>query len=159
MHICFVADSFSQIYIQLVFVVRRREKLIRKEWEEELYKYITGIIAAKGQKLMAINGVEDHIHILIGMKPSCRLSDLVKEVKFSSGGFVNDKNFCKKQFRWQEGYGAFSYSQSAIKNVINYINNQKEHHRQTTFEEEYREFLRKFDIEYQEKYFNEGLDS
>lgn len=159
MYICFVADSFSQIYIQLVFVVRRREKLIREEWEEELFKYITGIITAKGQKLMAINGVEDHIHILIGMKPSCRLSDLVKEVKFSSGGFVNDKHFCKKPFRWQEGYGAFSYSQSAIGNVINYINNQKEHHRQATFEEEYRDFLKKFNIEYQERYFNEGLDS
>jgi len=154
-----MADSFSQIYIQLVFVVRHREKLIQNAWEEELFKYITGIITAKGQKLMAINGVEDHIHILIGMKPSCRLSDLVKEVKFSSGGFINDKKFCKKPFRWQEGYGAFSYSQSAVKNVINYINNQKEHHRKTTFEEEYREFLRKFDIEFQKRYFNEGLDS
>ena len=133
-------------------MVRHREKLIQNAWEEELFKYITGIITAKGQKLMAINGVEDHIHILIGMKPSYRLSDLVKEVKFSSGGFINDKKFCKKPFRWQEGYGAFSYSQSAVKNVINYINNQKEHHRKTTFEEEYREFLRKFDIEFQERY-------
>lgn len=147
MYICFVADSFSQIYIQLVFVDRGREKLIREAWEEELFKYISGIITAIGQKFIAINGVEDHIHILIGMKPSCRLSDLVKEVKFSSGGFINDKKFIKKQFRWQEGCGAFSYSQSAIKNVINYIQNQKEHHRKTTFEEEYRDFLRKFDIE------------
>lgn len=159
MYICFVADSYSQIFIQLVFVVKRREKMIKEAWEEELFKYIAGIISAKGQKLMAINGVEDHIHILIGMKPSCRLSDLVKEIKFSSGGFINDKKLSKKPFRWQEGYGAFSYSQSAVKNVINYINNQKEHHRQTTFEKEYRDFLKKFNIEYQEKYFKEGLDS
>ncbi|MFN5217628.1 MAG: IS200/IS605 family transposase [Sphingomonadales bacterium] len=154
-----MADSYSQLYIQLIFVVKRRENLIAEIWEEELFKYINGILVAKGQKLMAINGVANHIHLLIGMKPSCRLSDLVKEIKFSSGGFINDKKFLKKQFFWQEGSGAFSYSKSAINDVINYIKNQKEHHRKTTFEAEYREFLKKFDVEYQEKYFQTGLDS
>ena len=154
-----MSDSYSQIYIQLIFVVKRRENLIAEIWEEELFKYINGILVTKGQKLMAINGVANYIHLMIGMKPSCRLSDLVKEIKFSSGGFINDKKFLKKQFCWQDGYGAFSYSKSAINDVINYIKNQKEHHRKTTFEAEYREFLKKFDIEYQEKYLQTGLDS
>ena len=144
--------TFSQIYIQVVFAVKAGQKLIESSWEDELYKYITGIITNKEQKLLAINGVEDHIHILIGLKPSCRLSDLVREIKKSSSAFIRDKGFSKFRFEWQEGYGAFSYSQSAVPSVIAYIQNQKEHHRKVTFQEEYRDFMQKFQIEHEDKY-------
>lgn len=147
-----MAGTFSQIYIQIVFAVKGRESLIQKEWEERLYQYITGIIRAKEQKLIAINGMPDHIHIFIGMKPSCCLSDLVREVKKSSNDFINENKLSKFKFSWQEGYGAFSYSHSQIDAVAKYILNQKEHHRKITFNEEYVDFLKKFEIEYDEKY-------
>ncbi|MDG4951265.1 IS200/IS605 family transposase [Weeksellaceae bacterium KMM 9724] len=144
--------TFSQIYIQVVFAVKGRNSLIKSDWEEELFKYITGIIQNKGQKMLAINGMPDHIHFLIGMKPSCCLSDLVREIKKSSNLFINDNGFSKYKFEWQEGYGAFSYSHSALDNVIKYINNQKEHHRTKTFKEEYKDFLVKFKVEYKDEY-------
>ncbi len=150
--------TFSQIYIQLVFAVKRRESLIHSSWEEELYKYITGIIRNKEQKMLAINGMPDHIHILIGMKPSCCLSDLVREVKKSSNEFIKEKKFSKFKFQWQEGYGAFSYSHSALDHVIAYIQNQKEHHNKQPFKEEYKEFLNKFQIEHRDDYLFEWLD-
>jgi REP element-mobilizing transposase RayT len=149
--------TFSQIYIQVVFAVKRRDALIKQEWEEELYKYITGIVQNKGQKMLAINGTSDHIHFLIGMKPSCRLSDLVREVKKSSNSFIKQKGFTRYNFEWQEGYGAFSYSHSAFDNVIKYIKNQKEHHRKRTFREEYLEFLEKFNIEFKNEYLFEWI--
>lgn len=145
-------STFSQIYIQVVFAVKGRNSLIAQSWEEELYKYITGIITNKGQKLIAVNGMPDHIHILIGMKPSCCLSDLVREIKKASNAFVNEKKFSKFKFEWQEGYGAFSYSHSSLDNVIAYIQNQKEHHKKRPFRKEYIEFLRKFEVEYKEEY-------
>lgn len=144
--------TFSQIYIQVVFAVKSRENLIQHSWEEELYKYISGIVRNKEQKMLAINGLPDHIHFLIGMKPSCCLSDLVREVKKSSNEFVNEKQFLKHKFYWQEGYGAFSYSHSALDSVIAYINNQKEHHKKQSFREEYTEFLKKFQLEYKDEY-------
>ena len=147
-----MSSTFSQIYIQVVFAVKSRQSLINSSWEEELYKYITGIVSNKGQKLIAINGVSDHIHILIGLKPACRLSDLVREIKKSSNSFINEKKFSKYKFEWQEGYGAFSYSHSALDNVIAYINNQKEHHRKKTFKEEYVDFLKKFQVDYKDEY-------
>ena len=147
-----MAGTFSQIYIQVVFAVEHRESLISPEWEEELYKYIPGIVQNKGQKMLAINGMPDHIHIFIGMKPSCCLSDLVREIKKSSNDFIKEKNFSKYKFNWQEGYGAFSYSHSAIDNVIKYVMNQKEHHKKHTFKEEYLDFLNKFQIEYKDEY-------
>ncbi len=153
-----MASTFSQIYIQVVFAVKRRECLIHSSWEEELYKYITGIIRNKEQKLLAINGMPDHIHILIGMRPSCNLSDLVREIKKSSNDFIKEKQFSKFKFQWQEGYGAFSYSHSALDNVIAYINNQKEHHKKQTFKHEYKEFLKKFEIEFKEEYLFEWIE-
>jgi|SRR5690554_5021667 len=150
--------TFSQIYIQVVFAVKGRNSLIKKEWEEELYKYITGIVQNKGQKMLAINGMSDHIHFLIGMKPSCCLSDLVREVKKSSNAFVKEKKFSKFKFEWQEGYGAFSYSHSALDNVIGYINNQKEHHKIKTFKEEYKDFLIKFQVDYKNEYLFEWIE-
>ena len=128
-----MAGTFSQIYIQVVFAVKGRECVIHTSWEEELYKYISGIVRNKGQKMLAINGMPDHLHFIIGMKPSCCLSDLVREIKKSSNDFINEKKFSKYKFSWQEGYGAFSYSHSALDNVIQYVNNQKEHHRKISF--------------------------
>lgn len=150
--------TYSQIIIQIVFAVKRRENLISPAWEDELYKYITGIIKGKDQKLLAINGMPDHIHILIGMRPSCCLSDLVREIKKSSDAFINEKGFLKNKFNWQSGFGAFSYSQSSLDNVVKYINNQKQHHKKTTFKDEYTAFLQNFQIEYEEKYLFEWID-
>lgn len=151
-------STYSQIYIQVVMAVKGRHNLISQTWEEELYKYITGIITNNGQKLLSINGMSDHIHILIGMKPACCLSDLVREVKKASNAFVKEKRFTKYKFEWQEGYGAFSYSHSALDNVIAYIQNQKEHHKKITFKQEYIGFLKKFQIEYDEKYLFEWIE-
>ena len=151
-------STYSQIYIQIVFAVKHREALITIEWEEELYKYITGIVTNKQQKLLAINRMPNHIHILIGMKPTCCLADLVREIKKSSNTFINEKKFTKHIFNWQEGYAAFSYSHSALDNVIAYINNQKAHHKTKTFKEKYISFLKEFKIEYDEKYLFEWTE-
>ena len=153
-----MSSTYSQIYIQIVFAVKGRQSLIQQSWEEELYKYITGIVQNKEQKMLAINGMPDHIHLLIGMKPSCCLSDLVREIKKASNIFIKDKKFCQFKFEWQEGYGAFSYSHSALDNVIAYISNQKEHHRKKSFREEYVDFLNKFDVDYKEEYLFEWIE-
>ncbi|MBK6498230.1 MAG: IS200/IS605 family transposase [Saprospiraceae bacterium] len=153
-----MAGTFSQIYIQVVFAVKGRECVIHTSWEEELYKYISGIVRNKGQKMLAINGMPDHLHFIIGMKPSCCLSDLVREIKKSSNDFINEKKFSKYKFSWQEGYGAFSYSHSALDNVIQYVNNQKEHHRKISFKDEYKEFLEKFEVEFREEYLFEWFE-
>ncbi len=144
--------TFSQIYIQIIFAVKDRESVINPDWEEELYKYITGIVQNKGQKMLAINGIKDHIHFLIGMKPSCCLSDLVREIKKSTNTFINDNGFSPFRFQWQEGYGAFSYSHSALNNVVSYIQNQKEHHKSKSFKDEYVSFLKKYQIDFKEDY-------
>ena len=146
------AGTYSQIYIQIVFAVKFRESLISQEWEERLYMYISGIIREKQQKLIAINGMPNHIHILVGMKPSCCLSDLVREIKKASNDFVNGNKLSKSNFSWQEGYGAFSYSHSQLDSVITYIKNQKEHHKAKSFREEYIEFLNKFNVEYKDQF-------
>ena len=145
-------NTFSQIYIQVVFAVQNRNALIDSSWEEKLYKYITGIVTNKGQKLIAVNGVSDHIHIFIGMKPNCCLSDLIREIKKSSTSFVKENKLTRFKFSWQEGFGAFSYSHSQIDAVYKYVMNQKEHHKKNTFKEEYLEFLDKFNIDFDEKY-------
>ena len=153
------SGTFSQIYIQVIFAVKGRGSLILPSWEDELYKYITGIVQNKNQKMLAINGVSDHIHFLIGMKPSCCLSDLLREVKKSSNKFINEKKFSKYKFYWQDGYGAFSYSHSALDNVIKYIQNQKEDHKRQSFKEEYRLFLEKFNVEFKEEYLFEWIEN
>ncbi len=147
-----MSNTYTQIYIQIIFSVKGRNSLINPLWEEQLYKYITGIVQNKGQKMIAINGVSDHIHILICMKPNCCLSDLIREVKKSSNDFITENNLTKYKFNWQCGFGAFSYSHSQLDDVIKYIRKQKEHHRKKAFREEYLEFLKKFSIEYDEKY-------
>lgn len=150
--------TYSRIYIQTVFAVRGRSNLIQPAWEEQLYKYITGIVEKKEQKMLAINGMPDHIHFLIGMRPSCCLSDLVREIKKASNDFITDSKFTKYQFNWQEGYGAFSYGQSQLDTVIAYIMNQKEHHKKKSFKDEYVGFLRAFDIPYDDKYLFEWIE-
>lgn len=151
-------STYSQIYIQVVMAVKGRHSLISSSWEEELYKYITGIVTNKGQKLITINGMPDHIHILIGLKPAFCLADLMREVKKASNAFINERKFAQGKFEWQEGYGAFSYSHSALDNVIAYIQNQKEHHKKKTFKQEYIGFLKKFQIVYDEKYLFEWIE-
>ncbi len=147
-----MTSTFSQIYIHVVFSVKNRQKLIDPMWEEELYKYMTGVIRNKDQKLLAINGMADHIHILIGMKPSCCLSDLIREVKKTSNEYINTNKLTKAKFEWQRGYGAFSYSQSALNGIITYIENQKEHYKIKTFMKEYKDILDKFDVGYKDEY-------
>jgi REP element-mobilizing transposase RayT len=147
-----MAGTFSQVYIQVVFAVKGRENLISNEWKEELHKYISGIITAKGQKAIIVNGVSDHIHCFIGLKPSIAISDLVRDIKNNSTNFINDRKFIKGKFRWQEGFGVFSYSQSQIKDVYNYILNQEEHHRKKTFKDEYIEFLNDNQVDYKPEY-------
>ena len=145
-------STFSKIYIQIVFAVRGRERLILPEWEDELYKYITGIVQNKEQKMLAINGMPDHIHIVIGMKPTCCLSDLVREVKKSSNTFVNEKDLSPWKFSWQEGFGAFSYSPDDLDRVIRYVQNQKQHHQARNFRKEYDEILQENGITPDPKY-------
>jgi putative transposase len=151
-------STYSQIYIQTIFAVKGRESLIKPEWEEKLYKYITGIVQNKGQKMLAINGMPDHIHFLIGIKPTCCLSDLVREIKKSSNTFIKENKFIKFNFSWQEGFGAFSYSHSQIDDVCKYTLNQKEHHKKKTFREEYLDFLKKFEVDFNEQYLFDWIE-
>jgi len=150
--------TFSQIYIQIVFAVKGRENLISRVWEDELHKYIAGIIKGKEQKPIIVNGMPDHIHVFVGLRPSMAISDLVRDVKNNSTNFINDKRLVKGKFSWQEGYGAFSYAHSQIESVYNYILQQKEHHKKKTFNEEYVEFLKKFNVGYEPKYLFEFYD-
>lgn len=151
-------DTFSQIYIQVVFAVKGRENLISKYWKDELHKYISGIITGKKQKSIIVNGMPDHIHAFIGLKPSIAISDLVRDMKNNSTNFINDNNFVKGTFSWQEGYGAFSYAHSQIQNVYDYILNQESHHQHKSFKDEYIDLLKRFEIEYNEKYLFEWIE-
>lgn len=150
--------TFSQIYIQVVFAVQNRDALIKPEWEERLYQYITAIVQNKGQKMLAINGISNHVHLFIGIKPNCCLSDLIREIKKSSNDFINENRLCKYNFGWQEGYGAFSYSHSQIDGVVKYIMNQKEHHKKQNFKDEYIQVLKNFSIEYDDQYLFNWID-
>ncbi len=152
-----MSKTFSQIYIQVVFAVNGRQNLIDKRWKDDLNKYISGIITNKGQKSIIVNGMSDHIHAFIGLKPSMSISDLVRDIKNNSSNFINKNKFVMGKFSWQEGYGAFSYSHSHIKHVYNYILNQEQHHYKKTFKEEYLEFLHKFEVEYDEKHLFEWI--
>ncbi|MEK7818446.1 MAG: IS200/IS605 family transposase [Bacteroidota bacterium] len=153
-----MSGTFSQLYIQVVFAVKGRENLISKVWSDDLHKYISGIIKGKEQKSIIVNGMPDHIHAFIGLKPSMSISDLVRDIKNNSSNFINNKKFVKGKFSWQEGYGAFSYSHTHIQNVYQYILNQEEHHKKKTFREEYITLLKKFEIEYNEKYLFEWIE-
>lgn len=152
-----MANTYSQLYVQIVFAVKGRQNLISNKWKAELYKYITGIVTNENQKLISINGMPDHIHILIGIKPNKALSDLVRDIKANSSRFINEKRWINGKFEWQSGFGAFTYSHSHLANVINYIQNQEEHHKTKTFKEEYIGFLKAFEIDYKDEYVFEEL--
>ena len=151
-------NTYSKLHVQIIFAVKGRYNFIQNEWRYELYKYISGIINGKSQKLYSIGGMPDHIHLLIGYKPSVSISDLVRDIKSNSSAFVNRKMFIDKKFQWQSGFGAFSYGQSQVSDVIRYIENQQEHHKHQTFKEEYIQFLKKFTIEYDSDYLFEFYD-
>ena len=145
-------NTYTQIHIQTIFAVKKRTGLIQNEWKDELYKYITGILKSHDHKMLAINGMPDHLHVFFGIRPSQSLSDLLQDIKGGSSKWINQKRFIKQKFEWQSGFGAFSYSKSQTSTVIAYIQNQEFHHRKITFLEEYKAFLEKFEIAYDERY-------
>jgi REP element-mobilizing transposase RayT len=153
-----MANTYTQIYIQVVFAVQGRQSLIPASHKQELLKYITGIVKHRDQKLIAINGMCDHLHVFIGMKPTIALSDLVRDIKAGSSGFVNEKRWLHGRFNWQEGFGAFSYSHSEIDRVVRYIMNQEEHHRVKTFHEEYLAVLKDFEVDHDSRYLFQWID-
>jgi REP element-mobilizing transposase RayT len=145
-------NTYTQVHIQAIFAVQNRISLINDTWQDELYKYITGIIQNCGHKLLQIGGMPDHVHVLFGMRPVQSLSDLMKVVKGESSEWINKRKLVRGRFSWQEGYGAFSYSKSQLDNVIKYIRQQPEHHKKKDFITEYIDFLKAFGVEYDEKY-------
>lgn len=145
-------NTYTQLHIQFVFAVKFRRSLIDDSWKERLLKYITGIFQANNHKMIQINCMPDHIHILIGMRPHQAMSALIQNVKTESSKWINQNGFCKEKFAWQERFGAFSYSKSDVPNAIRYIQNQEQHHKKQTFLEEYIEYLEAFDIDYNGKY-------
>ena len=147
-----MANTYAQIYIQTVFIVQDRECLLQKEWREDLYKYMTGIVQNRGNKLIQVGGVADHVHLFVGLKPAESVADLMKWVKGDSSEWVNENKLLKHKFQWQAGYGAFSYAHSQLDAVCKYIQNQEEHHKKHTFMEEYLDFLTKFEVPYDERY-------
>lgn len=147
-----MANTYTQIHIQAVFSVQNRACLISAKWKDELHKYMSGIVNHYGHKLLAINGMPDHVHILFGMRPVQSLSDLMQDVKGSSSKWINDKKLCPGRFTWQEGYGAFSYCKSDVQKIINYINCQESHHKSQTFLLEYKRMLEEFDVIFDDKY-------
>lgn len=153
-----MSGTFSQLYVQVIFAVKGRENLIRREYREGLYEYIAGIVKGKGQKPIIINGVGDHVHLFVGVKPSISISDLVRDVKNNSSNFINSKKIVAGKFSWQEGFGAFSYGQSQVESVFQYIKNQEIHHQKRTFREEYVDMLNKFQIGYDEKYLFDWIE-
>ena len=147
-----MANTYTQIHIHGVFAVQNRLSLIQKQWQDELYKYITGVISNNGHKLLQIGGMSDHVHVLFGMRPTQSLSDLMQDIKGNSSKWINEKRLVRGKFSWQEGYGAFSYGKSQIDRVIKYILQQEHHHKKRDFEEEYLELLKLFDIEFDVRY-------
>ena len=147
-----MSNTYTKIHLQFVFAVKFRTGLIQPSWQDEVYKYITGIVQKQGHKILAINGMPDHVHLFVGMRPMQSISDLMQDVKADSSQWINKSDFVNGRFEWQEGYGAFSYGASQVPDVIAYVRNQKEHHAKRTFLEEYREFLEKFGVDFDERY-------
>lgn len=147
-----MANTYTQLHIQLIFAVKYREALIQKEWNERLHQYITGIIQQNEHKLLQLNSMPDHVHIFIGVRPNQSISSLVQNIKTESSKWINENKFCRSAFAWQEGFGAFSYSKTHVRDVIRYIQNQEAHHKKETFLDEYKKMLKAFEIEYDEQY-------
>jgi REP element-mobilizing transposase RayT len=153
-----MANTYTQLYIHIVFAVKGRQNLIQRLWKDELHKYICGIVNGKDQKIFAIGGIADHIHILVSIKPEIAISDLVRDIKSNSTKWINEKRFLVGTFHWQKGFGAFSCAKSQLDNVIAYINNQEDHHKKKSFKDEYIEQLQKNEIIYDEKYLFEWIE-
>ncbi len=147
-----MANTYTQIHMQFVFAVKYRLALIQPTWKDRLYQYITGIIQHNEHKMLQINGMPDHIHIFIGMRPNQAISSLIQNVKTESSKWIKENEFCNSPFAWQEGFGAFSYSKSHVPDVIRYVKNQEAHHKKETFLDEYIKMLKAFEIEYDEQY-------
>ena len=153
-----MANTYTQVYIHVVFAVEGRQSLIAPEHNDELQKYITGIVSAQRHKLIAINNMADHMHLLVGLRPDAALSELVRDIKANSSRWINEKRWVLGRFAWQEGFGAFSYSRSQLGTVIHYIENQQKHHAKKTFRDEYTELLEKFSVEYDPRYIFKPLE-
>jgi REP element-mobilizing transposase RayT len=153
-----MANTYTQIHVQTIFAVKNRRWLVQKELKDELYKYITRIIQSYKHKLLAINGMPDHLHIFFGMRPTQSLSDLMQDIKGNSSKWINDKKFVKGRFEWQEGFGAFTYSKPQVPKVVAYVQNQEIHHRKQTFLDEYITFLKHFGVDYDERYIFKALE-
>ena len=147
-----MANTYTQIHIHVIFAVQNRISLIQKQWRDELYKYISGIIANSGHKLLQIGGMPDHIHVLLGMRPTQSLSDLMQNIKGGSSFWINQKQLVMGKFSWQEGYGAFSYGKSQIDDVAKYIQHQENHHKKRNFADEYLELLKLFEVKFDERH-------
>ena len=154
-----MANTYTQIYVHVIFAVEGRYNLIKKQYKENIHRYITGIIQSKKQKVIAINSMPDHVHILIGIKPNMALSDLVRDIKAGSSKHINESRWIAGRFNWQEGFGAFSYSHSQLDVVAQYIRDQEKHHTRRRFQEEYMELLRKFNVNYNPKYVFDWIDN
>jgi putative transposase len=152
-----MANTYTQIFYHIVFAVKGRANLVSSVWKDDLYKYISGIVTNQGQKLYIVNGMPDHIHILVGCKPNMNLSNFVKEIKEHSSKYINENGFIQGKFNWQEGFGAFSVSFRNVEQVVNYIKNQEKHHEVKSFKEEYLEFLKEQNIDFEEKYIFEEV--
>ncbi|MFT4093300.1 MAG: IS200/IS605 family transposase [Niabella sp.] len=153
-----MSNTYSQIYLQFVFAVQGRQSLIHPKHKEELHKYITALVQARKAKMLAIHCMPDHIHLFVGFKPSILIADFVKEIKVQSNEFIKNKKWVPDRFRWQEGYGVFSYGHSQIDRVCKYVLNQEQHHQKKTFRQEYLDFLEKFSIPFEERYLFEWIE-
>jgi len=153
-----MANTYTQIYIHIVFAVEGRQSLIQPKHNDELQKYITGIVSAQKHKLNAINNMPDHLHLLIGLRPDASLSELVRDIKANSSRFINEKRWMMGRFAWQEGFGAFSYARSQLGTVIRYIDSQQQHHARKSFREEYTALLEKFGVEHDRRYIFKSVD-
>ncbi len=153
-----MANTYSQVYLQVVFAVKGRANLVKESFREELQKYITGIVHNRDQMLYAIFCMPDHTHILLSIKPNITIADLVRDIKSLSSAFINGKKWLPGKFSWQEGYGVFPYGQSQVPAVVQYILNQQQHYQKRTFKEEYLDFLEKFEIQYDQKFLFEWIE-
>jgi REP element-mobilizing transposase RayT len=147
-----MANTYTQLYVHSTFAVKYRQAMLHHSWRSRLHQYICGIVTHQKNKVLAINSVDDHVHILLSMRPDQSLSDLMEKVKGDSSGWINDHHFTPRHFNWQRGFGGFSVSKSGVHNVVQYILNQEEHHKKKTFREEYLELLREYEIDFNEAY-------
>ncbi len=147
-----MSNTYSQMYAHCVWAVKRRKPLIPRDKREELEKYITEIISRRGQKLIAIYCMPDHIHVLIGFRPNICISDVIRDVKRVSSSLINEKFWAGCKFEWQEGFGCFTCSNHGLPRIIKYIQNQEQHHKKNRFEDEYLNFMKEHQIDFNKEY-------